>query len=303
MTSPMTGRGYNSYIRMTDRQDATRTRLLDATLGVLVSHGASRATSREIASAAGVNLQAITYHFGSKDELVAQALVHAVRRWVEPARAALAGVGQDPVGHLLAAVLALQKSLDDARGVFPAYVEALAAAPRNEAVRAEIVGLLRDLRDGLALSIRELRDAGMVAGWVDPQSFAALVVAAGDGFVLHSMLDPEGYAVDRTLGQVVQLLLAARTSTAVALRSTPATGAAASTAADAVHPGGGRDAADRDAADRDAADDGSGNTASPDEAVPRAGRAKAVVRRSALDRPPQRPRGTPATGTPDEEGP
>lgn len=269
----MTGRAYNSYIRMTDRQDSTRTRLLDATLGVLVSHGAARATSREIAAAAGVNLQAITYHFGSKDELVAQALVHAVRRWVEPARAALAGVGQDPVGHLVAAVFALQKSLDDAREHFPAYVEALAAAPRNEAVRGEIVGLLHELRDGLAVSIRELRDAGLVAAWVDPESMAALVVAAGDGFVLHAMLDPDGYGVERTLGQVVQLLLAARTSAAVAL---PLAGGA----------------------DRDAPDGEPGNSPPAGGAVAKDGRPRAVVRRSVLGpasgRIPRRPAGAPA---------
>jgi AcrR family transcriptional regulator len=249
---------------MTDRQDVTRTRLLDATLGVLVSNGVSGATSRGIASAAGVNLQAITYHFGSKDELVAQALVHAVRRWVEPARAALAGVDEDPVGHLFAAVLALQSALDQARGYFPAYVEALAAAPRQETVRAEIVVLLHELSDGLALSIRELREAGLVARWVDPEAMAALVVAAGDGFVLHSMLDPDGYVVERTLGQVVQLLLAARTSSPVAFPP----------AAEAADP------ADAPA---DAPADDVPATAAP--ARPLAPRPKVVVRRSRIARP------------------
>jgi AcrR family transcriptional regulator len=262
---------------MTGRQDVTRARLLDAALQVLASHGVARATSREIASAAGVNLQAITYHFGSKDELVAQALVHAVRRWVEPAQVALAGVGEDPVGRLLAAVQVLQEVLVQARGYFPAYAEALAAAPRNEAVRAEIVGLLRDLRDGLAAGIRELREAGLVAGWVDAESMAALVVAAGDGFVLHSMLDPQGLPVERTLGQVVQLLLAARTPPAAAqpisaVTSDPPTVVAAP---------------------------------DPSDAVPRA-RPKAVVRRSQITRarPPARtpadlpaPTGLPAPGT------
>lgn len=222
---------------MTERQDDTRTRLLDATLGVLASHGAARATSRQIAAAARVNLQAITYHFGSKDELVAQALVHAVRRWVQPARAALTGVGQDPVGRLLAVVMVLQGALEEAREFFPAYVEALAAAPRNEAVRSEVVGLLHELRDGLAASIRELRDAGLLAGWVDPEAMAALVVAAGDGFVLHAMLDPQGYEVDRTLSQVVQLLLAARTPPAAAA-GPPA--AASGPPADAADPDPGR---------------------------------------------------------------
>jgi AcrR family transcriptional regulator len=201
---------------MTDRQGVTRTRLLDATLEVLVSHGASRATSRQIAAAAGVNLQAITYHFGSKDELVAQALVHAVRRWVEPAQVALAGVGADPVGHLLAAVVALEGAFDEARDCFPAYAEALAAAPRQEVVRAEIVGLRHELRDGLAASIRELREAGLVAAWVEPEAMAALVVAAGDGLVLHTMLDPQESTFKPTLEQFVQLLLAARTAPGVA---------------------------------------------------------------------------------------
>ncbi len=187
-------------------------RLLEATLDVLGTHGVARATSRQIAAAAGVNLQAITYHFGSKDELVAQALVYAVRRWVEPARAALTGVEDDPLGHLLGAVSALQDGLERARDHVPAYLEALAAAPRNETVREQIVALLAELRSALATSIGQLRDAGYVASWVEPEPMAALIVAAGDGYVLHSTLDPESYAPGRTLPQVVQLLLAARSA-------------------------------------------------------------------------------------------
>jgi AcrR family transcriptional regulator len=197
---------------MSERQDPTRRRLLDATLDVLRAQGVARATSREIASAAGVNLQAITYHFGSKDELVAQALVHAVRTWIEPARTALTGVADDPLGRLFGTVLALQEGLEQAREHFPAYIEALAAASRDETVRDQVVGLLAELRDALATSIRELRESGYIAAWVDPEPMASLIIAAGDGFVLHSTLDPGSYAPEATLNQVVQLLLAARRS-------------------------------------------------------------------------------------------
>ena len=199
---------------MIERHDLTRRRLLEATLDVLRSHGVARATSRQIASAAGVNLQAITYHFGSKDELVAQALVHAVRTWIEPARTALTGVADDPLGRLFETVLALQQALDQAREYFPAYIEALAAAARDETVRNQVVGLLAELRDALATSIRELRESGYIAEWVDPEPMASLIIAAGDGFVLHSTLDPDSYAPESTLSQVIQLLLAARRSEA-----------------------------------------------------------------------------------------
>lgn len=199
---------------MISRQELTRQRLLDATLEVLRSHGVARATSREIAATAGVNLQAITYHFGSKDDLVAQALVHAVRTWIEPARTALTGLAGDPLGRLFDTVLALRQALQQAREHLPAYIEALAAAARDETVRDQIVGLLTELRDDLARSIRQLRDSGYIAAWVDPEPMASLIVAAGDGFVLHSTLDPDSYAPESTLNQVIQLLLAARRSEA-----------------------------------------------------------------------------------------
>ncbi|MFI0445387.1 TetR/AcrR family transcriptional regulator [Actinomadura sp. 6N118] len=195
---------------MNESRDATRSRLIEATLEVLARRGLAGATSREITAAAGVNLQAITYHFGSKDELVAQALVHAVRRWIEPIRTALADVADDPVGHLLEAALTVQEALEEAREHIPAYVEALAAASRNETIRSQVAGLLAELREVLAASIGQLRTAGYIAPWVEPEPMAALIIAAGDGFVLHSALEPGGHAPERMLQQVVQLLLAAR---------------------------------------------------------------------------------------------
>jgi AcrR family transcriptional regulator len=176
---------------------------------VLTRHGVAQTTSREIATAAGVNLQAITYHFGSKDELVAQALINAVRTWIEPARAALTGIAGDPLRGLLDTVSALQEALDRAHEHFPTYNAARATASRDEAVRGQIAGLLAELREAVAVSIRELRDTGYIAAWVEPEPMAALIVAAGDGFVLHSTLDPDGHAPEPILRQVIQLLLAA----------------------------------------------------------------------------------------------
>ncbi|GLY85730.1 TetR/AcrR family transcriptional regulator [Actinoallomurus iriomotensis] len=194
---------------MSERQEVTRARLLRATLEALGRHGVARTTSREIATAAGVNLQAITYHFGSKDALVAQALVDAVRKWIEPARTALTGIAGDPLGGLFATVAALRAALDEAHEHVPAYLEALATAARDEAVRAPIVAMLAELREALAASIRELRDAGLIASWVEPEPMAALIVAAGDGFVLHTTLDPDAHSPGATLDQVTRLLLAA----------------------------------------------------------------------------------------------
>ena len=178
---------------------------------MVAGHGVAGATSRQIAAAAGTNLQAITYHFGSKDALVAEALVGAVRGWVEPARAALQGLSDDPAGHLVRAVWELQTTLSEVLPRVPAYLEALALVPRSEDFRQQIRGLLAELRAEIAGSLRELKDAGYLADWIDPDAMAALVLAAADGTAIHLALDPEGLDADDVLSQVVPLLLAAST--------------------------------------------------------------------------------------------
>jgi AcrR family transcriptional regulator len=198
----------------------TRERLLAAALTVVGTSGVSGATSRHIAAAAGTNLQAITYHFGSKDELVAQALVGAVQAWLEPARAALRGLTDDPAGHLVRAVWALQATLAEALPRLPAYLEALALVPRSEPFREQIRGLMRQLRAELAASLGELQQAGYLAPWVEPEPMAALVLAAADGTAIHLALDPEGLDPDDVLAQVVPLLLAASTLGPVAAGAT-----------------------------------------------------------------------------------
>jgi AcrR family transcriptional regulator len=196
---------------MNEASQTTRDRLLAAALTVVGSAGVAGATSRQIAATAGTNLQAITYHFGSKDELVAQALAGAVIAWVEPARAALRGITDDPAGQLVRAIWELQTTLAEVLPRVPAYIEALALVPRSAPFRDQIRGLMRQLRAELAASLGELQHAGYLASWIEPEPMAALVLAAADGTAIHLALDPDGVDADAVLSQVVPLLLAAST--------------------------------------------------------------------------------------------
>ena len=47
----------------------TKTRILDAAERLFVEHGFEATSLRSLTSAAGVNLAAVNYHFGSKEEL------------------------------------------------------------------------------------------------------------------------------------------------------------------------------------------------------------------------------------------
>src|ERR1700689_3915019 len=62
---------------------SNRDALLLAAKKCLLEKGYNRTTARDIASAAGVSLAAIGYHFGSKEALLTQALVEATGEWVD----------------------------------------------------------------------------------------------------------------------------------------------------------------------------------------------------------------------------
>ena len=55
--------------------DHTRTAILEAAERLYAARGFADVTMRDIVAAAGVNLAAVNYHFGSKDELIAELFV------------------------------------------------------------------------------------------------------------------------------------------------------------------------------------------------------------------------------------
>jgi len=196
----------------------TRSRLIDAAQRSLAERGLSGTTSREVARRAGANLQAITYHFGSKDDLVAAALLDAFRGWVRPAVDALQTTA-DPVLRMVAAVQALQDAFERGRDLLGVYLEALVHASRSDALRDGVLEVLGDLRRILTGQIEELRTSGFLPAWIEPQAMATLLLATADALALHAALDPANVDHHRVSAQAMQLLLAAATGS----RPPPAT--------------------------------------------------------------------------------
>jgi AcrR family transcriptional regulator len=63
-------------------QRSNRTQLIEGTLRCLERLPAERVTARAIADESGANLASIAYHFGSKDELVTEAVIVGLDRWL-----------------------------------------------------------------------------------------------------------------------------------------------------------------------------------------------------------------------------
>lgn len=179
----------------------------------MAEHGIAGTTSRAIATEAGANLAAITYHFASKDALVVEALLSGVREWLRPALEALTGDG-DPVVRSLAGIQRLTEGYAAHRKFAPALLEALVYAPHSAELHTGIVELWDDVRTHLADDMTEMVEHDDLPGWVDPDVMATLFIAVAQGLVLQATVDPDGPDVASMAGQFALLLLAARPESA-----------------------------------------------------------------------------------------
>lgn len=186
-----------------------RRRLIEATRECLGRGGLAATTSRAIASGARVNLGSITYYFESKDQLVAAALLDALRSWLAPAIDVLGGDGE-PADRTMAAIQTLINTFEHHRDDAPLYLEALLQAPRMEALRRELLGLWDELRGLLAEQMREMQADGLLPSWVQPEAMASLMVAVANGLVMQVTIDPDGFDLTAMSSQFGLLLLAAK---------------------------------------------------------------------------------------------
>lgn len=199
--------GQSSQRRARGGGEEVRARLREAARGCVAERGIAGATSREITERAGVNLASITYYYGSKDELLADALFDDLESRITPALAPLDGAGP-AAERMLATVQLLLAELDRSRSELGVHIEALVHATRDPVYGQRAAALLGRLRDRLAALLAELQGSGVVPAWVDPAPMASLIMATAHGIVLQAQLDPEGPDHAAMSAQFALLLLA-----------------------------------------------------------------------------------------------
>lgn len=119
----------------------------------LFEKGYGRTTARDIASAAGVSLAAIGYHFGSKEALLNAAMLEATGEWGEAVSAALSTAVDGeatPEERFVATWDRIRETFVDFRGLWSAQYEAIAQIDRTPELKEALGGVQRMAR--LAIS-------------------------------------------------------------------------------------------------------------------------------------------------------
>jgi AcrR family transcriptional regulator len=159
----------------------TRARLLDAALDLLAERGEDGVTLREVTEAAGANIAAVSYHFGSLQALRDAAIEHALGRYLEAQESAVSALALGSTLEEVAAAFSRPmikaladggRDLDVLRIVSRAAIDPPPAWDRFDAsfqrIRALVVRRLRDHVPGVSeseLAFRARCAAGVVS-WV-----------------------------------------------------------------------------------------------------------------------------------------
>lgn len=153
--------------------------LLTGAMRCLYEKGYARTTARDIASAAGVSLAAIGYHYGTKEALLNAALYQALSEWSADLARAIAAGG----GGFEETWTQVVRSFSANRRLWAVQFELLAVldqkpelkeffAEANRAARAGLVELFGGPADAPAVgAVYHALIGGLAAQWlVDPES-------------------------------------------------------------------------------------------------------------------------------------
>lgn len=160
-----------------------REKLLEAAGRCLFEKGYERTTVRDLASAAGVSMAAIGYHFGSKEALLNQALFEALDsgdRAFGPS-AQDAGLGA-LWGRLIEAFSANET-------FWVANLETVLRAQRDPELREQVAAGLRQGRSGMAREVTGTAESELSEATV--RTLGSVQLALVSGLMMQHLTDPE----------------------------------------------------------------------------------------------------------------
>ena len=132
-------------------QRSNRSSLVEGALRCLERLPPERITARAIAEESGANLASITYHFGSKDNLVTEAAITGLDRWLADIAVGLHDLpSQSPASRFRRAGEVIESSRQRHAGLARNFVGALAKAQHDPRVRDLLADGFRRSRPAVA---------------------------------------------------------------------------------------------------------------------------------------------------------
>jgi AcrR family transcriptional regulator len=180
---------------------AKREEILEVALDLFSRNGYDRTSVREIARLTGLSQAGLLHHFVSKEELFAEVLNRRDSRNEQSYDANR--------GHPVTAdgLISIVRHNSQEPGLVRLFVSMAAeSTDAGSPARGFFEERYRRLRENLASDVRARQEKGEIAGDLDPDGVAALLIAAADGLQIQWLLDPEGTKMGDRLGELWSII-------------------------------------------------------------------------------------------------
>ncbi len=166
-----------------------RDQILEGAIECVQTRGVAATTTRDIAAAANASLASIPYHFGSKDALMDQALLEAIRRYSGHVQSQAFAGDAPPLQALAKSLIATVDSFADAGPLLISLMEAHVKAIHSEQLRERVAGNRRAAVERIALSVQDGLQLGSRLSDEQARAVSVLILALVDGLMLGWLVD------------------------------------------------------------------------------------------------------------------
>jgi AcrR family transcriptional regulator len=186
----------------------TKAALLDAAKQLIGERGYAGASVRELAAAAGANLAAVNYHFGSREKLLNQAVLDHFLEWSDHVGEADIDPDAEPLAQLAARARPMIDGLAEAQPAFVVFLEALLQSRRSPELHRQLVEHYAEQRRRAVLSIAATKSGGELPPRFQ-EVLASYLLSVIDGLQLQALLDPGAIPTGEELATLYEGLAAA----------------------------------------------------------------------------------------------
>lgn len=191
------------------RGTETRKALVAAASQLLDERGYAGTSVRELAALAGTNVAAVNYHFGSRENLLNEAILASFVEWVERVgQEEPADPNAEPLQQLGARARPMVEGIPAMQPQFVVGLEALLQSRRSPELHTQLVEHYARLRR-LAISAMTATEQGSEPPPRFLEVAASYMIAVADGLQLQALLDPAAIPTGDELAALYEGLAAA----------------------------------------------------------------------------------------------
>src|SRR5580704_17830843 len=164
-------------------------RIIEAMRRSVAQRGTAGSTFERVSREAGVSRGLLHYYFGTKEQLLVEAVRHDCQLRLERLERQLAGA-QTADDFIALMARQLQDMLREDPDFVTLLFELFTLSRRNADIAVEYANLMRGMREQVAGMLTVAQEDGVLRLHADPEAVAEILFSLGDGFAMRMLEEP-----------------------------------------------------------------------------------------------------------------